>query len=95
MGAAAARATHLPRAEPWGWVWQRWAAAALLRGYLDTAEGAVFLPGEALVDVLLEASLLERAFGELNAHLQRRPEQAWIPIEGILRLLGVEPPRER
>lgn len=32
------------RAEPWGWTWQRWAAAAFVRGYLDRVEGAPFLP---------------------------------------------------
>jgi maltose alpha-D-glucosyltransferase/alpha-amylase len=78
------------RAEPWGWVWQSWASAAFVRGYLDTAEGAVFVPNAAMMSTLLDVSILEKAFTELNDELLRRPEQAWIPMQGVIRLLGLE-----
>ena len=78
------------RAEPWGWAFQRWASAAFLNGYLETAKGAPFIPkSPAMTSVLLETAQLEKAFGELRAELVRRPEMAWIPLQGIVRLLGI------
>jgi maltose alpha-D-glucosyltransferase / alpha-amylase len=82
------------RAEPWGWSWQRWASAAFLRGYLDAAKDAPFIPKSPLMtSVLLEAATLEKAFAELKAELGRGPEMAWIPLQGIVRLLGIQPPK--
>jgi len=76
------------RAEAWGWHWLRGAAAAFLRGYLDTANDAPFLPkSEATRSVLLETALLEKAFGELRTEMRDRPELAWIPMRAILRML--------
>jgi maltose alpha-D-glucosyltransferase/alpha-amylase len=80
------------RAEPWGWIWQSWASAAFLRGYLDSARDALFVPNAAMLSVLLETSILEKSFGELKVDLQRRPQMVWIPIQGILRMLGIESP---
>jgi maltose alpha-D-glucosyltransferase/alpha-amylase len=77
------------RAEPWGWIWQRWTSGAYLRGYLDTARDAVFVPQAPMLSILLEASILEKAFFELRAELARRPEMAWIPLQAIVRMLGV------
>ena len=80
------------RAEPWGWIWQRWASAAFLRGYLDAARDAPFIPKHAsMTSVLLEAATLEKAFSELKTELGRGPELAWIPLQGIVRLLGIQP----
>jgi len=82
-----------PRAEPWGWIWQAWASAAFLRGYLDAAKDAPFLPKRpGMAAVLLETSTLEKAFAELRADMRRRPEMAWIPLQAILRMLHVKPP---
>nr|WP_240488792.1 maltose alpha-D-glucosyltransferase [Labilithrix luteola] len=78
-------------AAAWSWIWQRWASAALLRGYLDTAQHAPFMPKSTpLVSVLLEVSLMEKAFAELRTDLRGRPEMVWIPLQGILRMLGEE-----
>jgi maltose alpha-D-glucosyltransferase / alpha-amylase len=77
------------RAEPWGWLWQTWASAAFLRGYLETANDAPFIPkSPAMIAVLLETSTLEKAFAQLRTELRRRPEMAWIPLQGILRMIG-------
>jgi maltose alpha-D-glucosyltransferase/alpha-amylase len=82
------------RAEPWGWIWQLWASAAFLRGYLDTANGAPFIPkNPTMIAVLLDASTLEKAFGELRTEMRRRPEMAWIPLQGILRMIRANPVR--
>jgi maltose alpha-D-glucosyltransferase/alpha-amylase len=79
------------RALAWGAVWQSWASAAFLRGYLDAAGEAEFVPRGTLLPTLLEAVILERAFTELRTLLERRRELAWIPMEYILRMLDAEP----
>jgi maltose alpha-D-glucosyltransferase/alpha-amylase len=91
---AAATALHAlrpedqARAEAWGWVWLRGAAAAFVRGYLDVAGDARFLPAsQAMRTVLLETALMEKAFGALRSELRERPEMAWVPMQAILRLL--------
>jgi maltose alpha-D-glucosyltransferase/alpha-amylase len=82
------------RAEPWGWIWQLWATASFLRGYLDTAKGAPFIPkNPTMTAVLLETSTLEKAFGELRQEMRRRPEMAWIPLQAIMRMISAKPPR--
>ncbi len=80
------------RADPWGWIWQRWASAAFVRGYLDAAKGAPFLPrSPTSTAVLLDVTLLQKAFSELGSELRRRPEMVWIPLQGIRRLLAARP----
>jgi maltose alpha-D-glucosyltransferase/alpha-amylase len=77
------------RAEPWGWLWQAWAASSYLHGYLEKAEGTVLLPSStAMLEVLLDAAIIEKAFLELRTELHQRPAYAWIPMQGILRMLG-------
>ncbi len=81
------------RAEPWGWLWQRWASGAFVRGWLEKSKGAPFVPSSpVMLSVLLEGSILQKAFSELREELRRRPDMIWIPIQGILRLLHLEPP---
>jgi maltose alpha-D-glucosyltransferase/alpha-amylase len=79
------------RAEAWGWVWQGWASATFVRAYLGTAKDAAFVPRGPMLGALLDAATLEKAFTELRRELMTRPERAWIPIAGALRLLGIEP----
>ena len=80
------------RAEAWGWIWQRWASAAFLRGYLDTAKDAPFIPkNKAMIAVLIDTATLEKAFAELRNEMKRRPEMAWIPLQGILRMMSARP----
>ena len=84
----ALRPEDQPRAEAWGWIWQQNASATFLRGYLDTADGASFLPkSQATRAVLLETALLEKAFGELRTEMRDRPEMVWIPLQAILRVV--------
>lgn len=44
-----------------------------------------------MLSVLLDAAVLEKAFTELRNELQRRPDMAWIPMQGILRMIGIDP----
>ena len=63
-------------------------ATAFLRGYLETAEGAGFLPREEReLDALLTVYLLEKAVYELGYELNNRPQWAHLPLAGIRRLL--------
>jgi maltose alpha-D-glucosyltransferase/alpha-amylase len=78
------------RAEAWGWIWQRWASAAYVRAYLESVKDAPFLPkSPQMLSVLLETALIEKAFAELRNELRRRPEMAWIPLQGIQRLMNL------
>jgi len=70
-------------------VWRRWACAAFLRGYLEAAGGAAFLPRtREEIQALLDVHLLEKAVYELRYELNNRPAWVGIPIEGILELLS-------
>ena len=88
---AALRPEDQARAEPWGWIWQQWASAAFLRGYLETVKDAPFVPkNPAMISVVLGSSLVEKAYVELRSELRRRPEMVWIPLQGIVRILGAQ-----
>jgi maltose alpha-D-glucosyltransferase/alpha-amylase len=79
------------RGAPWAWIWQRWAAAAYVAGYLETAKDGPFVPkSPAAASMLLETTMLERAFVELRSELRRRPEMTVIPLQGILRIMNLD-----
>jgi maltose alpha-D-glucosyltransferase/alpha-amylase len=78
------------RAEPWGWIWHLWASAAFVGGYLEVAGEAPFVSQRPEARrVLLETSILSKALRELHDELRARPTMAWIPLQAILRTLGV------
>ncbi|MCL2777770.1 MAG: maltose alpha-D-glucosyltransferase [Polyangiaceae bacterium] len=73
----------------WCNIWHRWTSAALLRGYLDTAGDQPFVPQiPAILSMMLDTAVLERAFVELRHELRRQSNRAWIPLQGIVRLLN-------
>jgi maltose alpha-D-glucosyltransferase/alpha-amylase len=77
---------------PWAEHWHTWAAAAFVRGYLDGARGASFVP-EALeqVGALLDALTVERHFLELRRDLENPSlRRVAIPMRGLLRMLKLE-----
>ena len=72
----------------WAGFWSRWATASFLTGYLDTADGAGFLP--ATIDdthLLLRFYLIERALTELRQDLTQRLDWVRLPVEGLLEIL--------
>ena len=77
------------RAAPWSWIWQRWAAAAFLRGYLEAAQSSVFLPRDAyMLSVLIETAIFEKAFAELRNELKSRPDMVVVPLSAIARMVA-------
>jgi maltose alpha-D-glucosyltransferase/alpha-amylase len=77
-------------AEPWAQVWSNWAAACYLRGYLETARDAPFLPRDPeSLELQLERYMLARAFRVLGRELIKPDERVAITLQIILRLLSV------
>ena len=77
----------MARLEPWAQLWERSAAAAFLRAYRETAQGAAFLPA-ANTDLknLLDLFLLDKAIYEVLYELNARPAWVRIPLMGIMAL---------
>jgi len=76
------------RLEPWARAWQIWTSAAFLKAYLGAADGASFLPIDAVQRAaLLDLFLLDKAYYELNYELNNRPDWVRIPLSGILELV--------
>ena len=82
------RTEDIPVLLPWSRLWQRWASASLLRGYLDASGDAAYLPkspdGFA---AMLDFYLLDKAIYELRYELNNRPDWVAIPLDGIRRRL--------
>jgi maltose alpha-D-glucosyltransferase/alpha-amylase len=75
------------RAEPWSRIWARWAAAAFLRGYLQTAGNAPFVARDpATMGKLLDIALLAQALRDLQTRL-RRHDSLTFPLCSILSML--------
>jgi maltose alpha-D-glucosyltransferase/alpha-amylase len=78
------RSEDVPALLPWARLWQRWASASFLRGYLDVAEDASFLPKDPVgFGAMLDFYLLDKAIYELRYELNNRPDWVGIPLEGI------------
>jgi maltose alpha-D-glucosyltransferase / alpha-amylase len=74
--------------KPWADFWQGWTSAAFVRGYLETARGAIFMPKFTdELALLLELYVLEKAFYEVGYELNNRPAWVDIPLTGLLQYL--------
>jgi maltose alpha-D-glucosyltransferase/alpha-amylase len=86
---ASTRPGQFAQLEPWARIWQTWASAAFLKGYLTSAGGALFIPADpAHRDALLHLYLLDKALYELNYELNNRPDWIRIPLKGILDIVN-------
>jgi len=86
---ASTRPGQFVQLEPWARIWQTWASAAFLKGYLAAAGGALFIPSDpAHRDALLNLYLLDKALYELNYELNNRPDWIRIPLKGILDIVN-------
>ena len=85
---APAQTADFDRLEPWARVWQLWIGASFLRGYLEVAQDAPWLPAvDDQRKALLDLFVYEKAFYELEYELNNRPDWTRIPLRG-LRALG-------
>jgi maltose alpha-D-glucosyltransferase/alpha-amylase len=85
------RPEDVPILRPWARAWHRWASALFLRGYLNTASDAPFLPrSREDASALLDFYLLDKAVYELRYELNSRPDWVGIPLAGILDRLESE-----
>lgn len=79
--------------------WERELREGFLRGYLpEGREQPSFLPeARARLDVLLELFEAEKVFYELAYELNNRPSWVWIPLRGVVAMVGPEerPPRRK
>ncbi len=82
------RPEDLPTLEPWAFYWYVHSSAVFLSDYLRTGGQGAWMPrGQAELQLLLEAYLLEKAIYELGYELNNRPDWLRIPVRGILDLL--------
>jgi maltose alpha-D-glucosyltransferase/alpha-amylase len=70
--------------------WERELREAFLRGYLpEGREHPAFLPqARARLDVLLKLFETEKVLYELAYELNNRPTWVWIPLRGVVGMLG-------
>ena len=86
---SATRPGQFAELEPWARLWQTWASAAFLTGYLATAGHALIVPADqAQRNALLQLFMLDKAFYELNYELNNRPDWVRIPLAAILDVIG-------
>ena len=84
----AMRPEDIPFLEHWADLWYRQMGSVFLQSYLKATRGASFIPqGEANLQVLLEAYLLDKAVYEVGYELNHRPDWVVIPIRGIKHIL--------
>ncbi|HUG54913.1 MAG TPA: maltose alpha-D-glucosyltransferase [Vicinamibacteria bacterium] len=78
-------------AESWARFWYGWVSGAFLRGYLEAAGDASFLPRTTdELDDLLVVHVLEKAVYELGYELNNRPDWVKLPLQGIASLVSEE-----
>jgi maltose alpha-D-glucosyltransferase/alpha-amylase len=84
----AMRTEDVPFLEPWADLWYRQMSSVFLQSYLKATVDASFIPqGENVLQVLLEAYLLDKAVYEIGYELNHRPDWVVIPIRGIKHIL--------
>ncbi|HEY8515277.1 MAG TPA: maltose alpha-D-glucosyltransferase [Candidatus Binatia bacterium] len=89
--AALVRPEDVPVLEPWAHFFARWSGSNFLRGYLQQAGDASFVPRERSdLAALLTIFALEKSFDEIEHAIDRRPGWLRIPLRGILEVLGLE-----
>jgi maltose alpha-D-glucosyltransferase/alpha-amylase len=68
--------------------WHIWVSAMFLRGYMEVASKAAFLPpSREDLEVLLNSFLLEKAIYELGYELNNQPDWVKILLRGIRQVM--------
>ena len=77
--------------EPWANFWRTWSSWAFLKGYLESAGHASFIPrNHDELRILLDAFVMDKAVYELGYELNNRPDWLLVPLLSIGQLLGLE-----
>jgi len=81
------------RLAPLAATWEPQVRSAFLEAYDEATRGRGLYPSFEAVQGLLQLFELEKALYELRYEINNRPGWARIPLEGILALAGLTPPR--
>ena len=74
--------------KPWTEFWTYWSSLIFLKAYLARAREGDFLPKtDQELQVLLQATLMNKALYELGYELNNRPAWVHIPLQGVLHLI--------
>jgi maltose alpha-D-glucosyltransferase/alpha-amylase len=85
------RTEDVPALQPWARLWIRWASASFLRGYLELAGEAPYLPHEpGGLATMLEFYIIDKTVYELRYELNNRPTWVDIPLMALLRRIETE-----
>jgi maltose alpha-D-glucosyltransferase/alpha-amylase len=85
------RSEDLPRLQEWAQAWCQWVSATFLKSYLQLMADTPILPQPREgMKVLLDAYLLYKAIYEISYELNNRPDWVGLPLQGVLKVLGVE-----
>jgi maltose alpha-D-glucosyltransferase/alpha-amylase len=85
------RPEDLSTLEEWARAWYLWVSATFLKAYLGFMADIPILPrSRDEVETVLCAYLLDKAIYELQYELNNRPDWVWLPLQGILQVLGAE-----
>jgi maltose alpha-D-glucosyltransferase / alpha-amylase len=77
-----------PLLEPWIEPWYHCVSSTFFQAYLETVEGAAFVPQtKEELKLLMQSFLLDKAVYELGYELNNRPDWVLIPIRGIRMVL--------
>jgi len=75
--------------QTWLEPWYNYVSGIYLTSYLNTVNGAKFIPdNRADIEILLNAFLLDKAVYELGYEINNRPDWTIIPAEGIQKVLN-------
>ena len=84
----AVRPEDAAQLKPWARFWNLWVSVEYLKGFMQAAGNAPFMPkSREEIDFLLNVFLLEKAVYELGYEFNNRPDWVNVPIAGILELL--------
>jgi maltose alpha-D-glucosyltransferase/alpha-amylase len=73
----------------WVSTWYEWVRSAFLTAYLETVDGASFVPQDTEeLNTLIDVFVLEKAVYEVGYEINNRPDWIGIPLEGIRFVLG-------
>lgn len=75
--------------DPWAQVWIKHVSLSFVTSYIETAENNCFIPlSRDEFNMLLDILLVEKAVYELGYELNNRPDWLFIPLRGIMDVMG-------